>query len=403
MRVAIGLHSMLLGGSQINTIDLAAELRRRGHDVVVFAIDATPRSSSIQPVADAAGIEIQQLDPSGNLRAQAKAIGALVDNHRSEVLHVYHEHGHLGPVGAMVVSRRPAIGLVVTNWMMENTRWLPPHASLVVGFRDLRREASTYHRGPIHVIEPPVDLERDRPDPAAGAEFRRRHGLGDADVVGVIASRLDREMKLDSVVNSIRAVSLLGDVRLRLVIVGDGDAVGDIRDLAAEVNESLGRPAVLLVGQMHDPRPAYAAADFVLGMGGSALRALAFGTPLVVLGLGAFSSPFRPETLDYFLDHGFFGQLDADPDGVELASYIDELSSDDLRVERGLFGRAVVEERFGLDPLTTRLEQVYEEATANPTARWKRWVDVGYVTAYDIVHRRFPPSVRARLRSKLPL
>ena len=52
--------------------------------------------------------------------------------------------------------------------------------------------------------------------------------------------------------------------------------------------QTAGRQVVLLTGEIADPRPAYAAADVVVGQGGSALRGMAFGKPLVVVGEGRF-------------------------------------------------------------------------------------------------------------------
>ena len=57
LRVALGLHSLELGGSQVNTVDLAGELRRHGHYVVLWAIDDRPHKTSIRPVAANAGFE----------------------------------------------------------------------------------------------------------------------------------------------------------------------------------------------------------------------------------------------------------------------------------------------------------------------------------------------------------
>ena len=50
-----------------------------------------------------------------------------------------------------------------------------------------------------------------------------------------------------------------------------------------------GRQVVLLTGEIADPRSAYAAADVVVGQGGSALRGMAFGKPLIVVGEEGFS------------------------------------------------------------------------------------------------------------------
>ena len=95
---------------------------------------------------------------------------------------------------------------------------------------------------------------------------------------------------------------------VRLAIVGDGPAAAALQERAAHVNRRWGREVVKFVGPMHDPRPAYAAADVVLGMGSSALRALSIGRPVVVQGEDGFSKVFEPATLPYFCAHGMWGR-----------------------------------------------------------------------------------------------
>ncbi|MDF2491460.1 MAG: glycosyltransferase, partial [Microbacterium sp.] len=70
--------------------------------------------------------------------------------------------------------------------------------------------------------------------------------------------------------------------------MGDGPARAEIEQRAAAVNAECGEGTVVVTGNLDDPRPAYAAADIALGMGGSALRALAYGAPLIVQGEHGF-------------------------------------------------------------------------------------------------------------------
>ena len=93
-------------------------------------------------------------------------------------------------------------------------------------------------------------------------------------------------------------------VKVQLVVVGDGPARPAVEEAAAAANARAGRRVVVLAGEMVDPRPAYAAADVVLGMGGSALRGMAFGKPLVVAGVGGFWKLLTPDSAPLFLGAG---------------------------------------------------------------------------------------------------
>ena len=63
----------------------------------------------------------------------------------------------------------------------------------------------------------------------------------------------------------------------------------------------------MLIGAMVDPRPAYAAADVVVGMGGSALRGMAFAKPVIVVGEKNFAEVFDQDTAQGFYDRGIYG------------------------------------------------------------------------------------------------
>jgi glycosyltransferase involved in cell wall biosynthesis len=400
MRIAIGLHSPQLGGSQIATIDLARRLRCRGHHVEMFVIDQTFKTSAL-PLAEKAGFSVEILPAESTLLKQAARIRSFVTKHDSQVVHVYHEHHWLGALVALAVRPLAGRSAVVTNWMMENHRWIPPYVPLIVGFESLQDEAQALQRAPVWLIEPPVDTDSDRLDAAAGAAFRVEMDLAQDLVLAVMATRVDRAMKLDSILRSIAAVEALAATELRLVIVGDGDAMDVVEARATEANSTLGYRAVRLVGALHDPRPAYSAADLVLGMGGSAIRALAFGKPVIVQGEGSFSKTFDDTSLDYFLRHGFYGRADRETPVDLLTGQISAMLDPERRAELGEYGLQVVRERFSLEVMTSRLEEVYRSAIANPPSVWKRHADAAYVYGYDLSHRILPAGLKHAVRRRI--
>ena len=175
--------------------------------------------------------------------------------------------------------------------------YVPASVPLIMGTADLGGQARKVQKGGVWVIEPPIDVERDNPD-IDGSAFRRRHHVSDEEFLIVSVSRLALDLKLDALVRAIDAVDLLASAHpLKLVLVGDGPARDALEMRANAVNSRIGREVVLLPGAEMDPRSAYAAADLVVGMGSSALRAMAIGRPLIVQGEKAFSEIFEPETV----------------------------------------------------------------------------------------------------------
>ena len=138
-----------------------------------------------------------------------------------------------------------------------------------------------------------------------------------------------------------------------------------MESLAAQVNASVGRPVVSVLGAVDDPRPVYQSADVVLGMGGSALRAMAFARPLVVQGELGFWRLLDDGSLPQFLREGWYGLGDGSDGAPVLADVLARLHAQpQLRDRCATLARRVVVERFSLDSAAERLEQLYAEAVA---------------------------------------
>ena len=150
-----------------------------------------------------------------------------------------------------------------------------------------------------------------------------------------------------------------------MTVVGDGTARDIVADRAAKANALAGRRAVVLTGELFDPRPAYAAADIMLGMGGSALRALAFGRPLVVQGEQGFWELLTPQSVDLFLQQGWYGVADGTGGAERLTAILRTLVADpERRASLGAYGRTLAEERFSLTRAAEVQEDIYFEALA---------------------------------------
>ena len=229
--------------------------------------------------------------------------------------------------------------------------------------------------------------------------FRERYGIRDNDITLVTISRLDKWLKADSLHRTVDVVRTLGrDLpRLRFVIVGDGDVRTELDRAANETNAELGRPAVVLTGALIDPRPAYAAADIVVGMGGSALRGMAFRKPVVIVGDRGFSAPFNSETAASFYYTGIHGVGDGSSSNARLMKTIRGLAEqpDQLR-PLGEFSRQFIVKHFALDVVSASLAELYRTAVAIPPQFRVAAADGIRVVAEWARQRRFvPPAWRA--------
>lgn len=355
MRVVVYVHHMEIGGSQLNALELARETVARGHDVVVLA----PPGGALWDVAREFGLEMVTLPthltwPSPRNMAQAVAA---VRRLRADVVHAY----EWGPAIDVALGPHLLLGTpaVVTTLSMYVSGYIPRHVPLIVGTHQLAQEAATRYRD-VRLMEPPVDTVANAPGRGGGAAARARWGLEPDDVVLSVVCRLTDD--LDKTAGVLDAMDLVDRDRpgspLRLLVAGDGPRSADVAARAAAVNSRRGRQAVVVAGALDDPRPAYEAADVVLGMGSSVLKGMAFGKPVVVQGERGFWRRLDGQTLDTFLDQGWYGSGGA---GVpELTAALEPLVRDPgLRARLGVLGQRVVSERFSLTAAARQLEEVY--------------------------------------------
>lgn len=407
MRLLVGLHHLQLGGSQLNALDLARAMAARGHEVGIFGVQHDEPGPMVVRARDAGLPVWLARHPRERTRralpyrpAVARALTAAVREHRADLLHVYEYPLILdafhGP------HRRVGVPLAATVYAMDVPRWLPRYPPLVVGTQELVERAAAFRATPT-LIEPPVDTDSDDPAVVEGCAFRAEHGIAADELALVVVSRLEPDMKAEGISRAIGALALLRDPRLRLVVVGDGPAAAELETQARRVNAVLGRPAVLLPGALADPRPAYAAADMALGMGGSALRSMAFARPVIALGIGGFSRPVTPQTLDYFLQAGFYGIGGGDLAVEPLAEQIAALARDArLRASLGEWSRQVVLNRFSLKAAADALSEAYAAALAGQPGRLRRNREALRIAAHRAGAELTPQGLRRRIRPAVP-
>jgi glycosyltransferase involved in cell wall biosynthesis len=358
MRILVYPHMLSIGGSQLNAIELAATVRDHGHKVWVFGPPG-PLIDHIQQL----GLPYLPADEAPGSRPSPKLMGRLRQIVRAkhiDVVHAYEWPPALEAFYGPHLTQR--VPVVCTVMSMAVAPFLPRSMPLIVGTGQLRAAASERRTGLVTILEPPVDTVANHPG-IDGAGFRRQLGLDDGRLAVVIVSRLAKELKLEGLQTAIDVAGRLAtELPISLVIVGDGPARGVLEAMAETVNRRSGRPVVVLTGPLLDPRPAYAAADVVIGMGGSILRAMAFGKPAIVQGERGFFEVLGPGTAEQFLWQGFYGIGNGEGGQERLQRQLADLLGDAVaRESLGGFARELVCSRFSLERAGGAQEAIYRQ------------------------------------------
>ncbi|MGO9078304.1 MAG: glycosyltransferase [Streptosporangiaceae bacterium] len=368
MRVLVYPHTMILSGV-LNAVELAAAVRDRGHEVIVLS-----RPGPMVTMVRQLDLEHVPLDPRAKRMPSPLAAAQLASLAKKRKIDVVHGWEWPSAVEAFAGARLVlGIPVVCTVVSMSVAPFLPRTIPLIVGSEEIAENATAAGHASVRLIEPPVDAKANAPGFDAGS-FRTDFGLGPATLL-VVVCRLARELKLEGLLSACDAVGKMADsgMKIQLAIVGDGPARQQVEEAAAAANAAAGRQVVVLAGAMYDPRPAYAAADIVLGMGGSALRGMAFGKPLIVQGEHGFWELASAQTAPLFLHQGWYGVGPAGQGRAAGAMRLEEIVRglwDDSAAQTrlGKFGRDLVVSRYSLD----RAGLLQEEAYASAIEQLKR-------------------------------
>jgi glycosyltransferase involved in cell wall biosynthesis len=359
MRILVYPHTLSIGGSQLNAIELAAAVRDRGHEVWVFGAPG-PLTDHIREL----GLPYLPADEAPGPRPSPRLMGRLrqvVHAQHIDVVHAYEWPPALEAFyGPHLTQRVPVLCTVMS---MAVAPFLPRSMPLIVGTEQIQAAAASERRtGLVKVLEPPVDTVANHPT-IDGTDFRRQLGLDDGRLAVVIVSRLAKELKLEGLQTAIDVAGRLAtELPISLVIVGDGPARGVLEAMAETVNRRSDCPVVVLTGPLLDPRPAYAAADVVIGMGGSILRAMAFGKPAIVQGERGFFEVLGPGTAEQFLWQGFYGIGNGEGGQERLQRQLRDLLGDAVAREAlGGFARELVSSRFSLERAGGAQEAIYRQ------------------------------------------
>lgn len=398
MKILVFAHQLEVGGTQVNAIELSAALRDlHGHEVVLFAAPG--------PMADLVRARRLRFVPAPEARvypsrARMRALRQIVRQERFDVVHAWDWWQGLDAFYGVHVPWR--VPVVVSDMCMSFNRILPRSLPTTFGTPAMVDTARSFGHRHAELLLPPIDVRSNAPGAVDGRAFRREQQITDDEILVVCVSRFDESFKAESLRRTVAAVRSIGrDLPVRLALVGDGPLRMELQCLADASNTELGRRAVVLTGALLDPRPAYAAADLVIGMGGSALRAMAFAKPVVIVGEGGFSAPFTPETAAMFYHQGIYGTDAGTAGDTRLAAQVRSLLRHPDIQAIGDFSRAFVVRHFALEAASQRLSTLCERAAGEKTMPLAPVLDGLRSAAIWIRERRFIAAQKAFIPSSV--
>lgn len=347
------------GGMELHLLSLGAQLRQRGHRVVIAA---RPDGWVIQR-ARALGLET--FEATVRRQQDWTDFARYRDFLRRERVDVLHAHTNWDAVVPAAAARRAGVPVNVLSWHLPFPfkRRLGGHListwlyDRMVAVSDSVRDRHVRHGvppGKIVTIHHGTDIPAfdalTRPRAAVRAEF----GLSPAHVAVGIAGRVSKEKGHRDLLAALCRLAP-AHPSLRVVVIGSGIEEAPLREFAAELGVA---GQVIFTGFREDVNDVLNAVDVVTvpstweePCSAVVQQGMVLGKPVVGTRMGG-----TPE----MIVENETGLLVPPSDPDSLAAALARLADDAaLRARMGALGRARVEAQFSLSVMTDRIEDLY--------------------------------------------
>jgi glycosyltransferase involved in cell wall biosynthesis len=369
-----------VGGAALSVLELAAEQRRRGHEVLVVAGTIPAGEASMEHVArdlDLPYLRLpaltREVSPRHDLAA-VLALRRLIRRERPDVLHTHtSKAGTTGRVAALLAGNaRPRVvhtfhGHVLSGYFDTRRERVfrliergLAHATdrIVAVSEQVRDDLVRFRVAPpekIAVVQYGFDLDaRVQTSPEMARQKRAAAGLSATDFVVGWAGRLS---EIKRPLDLVRVAAKVDGSRL--LLAGDGELRPAVEQLAAELGLT---DRVRLLGYVDDIGSWYGAFDAFLltsaneGAPVVAIEALAAGVPVVATDAGGTRNVVDDGETGYLAP---VGALDT------LAELLERLRDDPaLRARLGATGAVRMRERFSTQRMADGFDAVYAEILA---------------------------------------
>lgn len=370
-----------LYGASRSLLRLSRRLRADGHRVVAVL----PARGPLAPELEQAGVAVECLPGLAvvnrssvhgirsvqfpyRLLASARVLARLI---RREGIELVHTNTALLPSAGLAARRcgvphvwhiRELFTEFCALWKLQ-WRIMNVLADRIVAVSGaVARQFPARCRGQVRIIHNGIPAsELSGIGAESGADFRRRHGLEGALLVG-LPGRINLRRKGQGVLLEAAARLRPRYPHARFLVIGSPFPGNEEhqRELERRIRDLRLEEYVLLTGELADMRPAYAALDVVTScsvlpeaLSGVVIEAMAMGKPVVGTAIGG-----TPEQVE----DGVTGLLVSPGDPHELARALDRLLSDaELRRRMGEAGRRRFLERFEFEGFYRRMLAVYSE------------------------------------------
>ncbi len=367
MNILMSLMQLDIGGAETHVVELAKELKRRGHKIVI-----TSNGGAYVEELEKNGIK-HCLVPLQNKKPQnvAKAFSLLKKIITDEKIDVVHSHARIPSFILGRIKRKMHFPFVTTAHGTFSTKyglkyitdWGDKTLAVSDDIKKYLMDNYGIKEEDITITVNGIDDKKFSPD-VEKTDAMREFALEDTDNAVVYVSRLDASCDHIAymLIESVKRLSSIVE-NLKCIIVGDGDDFENVKKLADEVNEAIGKNAIIMTGARTDVNKVISPAKLFVGVSRAALEAMSCGKPAIIAGTMGYIGLFDETKLDEGLYTNFCcrGCQEATTDLIaQDIGYFFGLWDDEQK-KLGEFARQTVLSHYSVKRMADDAEKVYKE------------------------------------------
>ena len=365
MKILMTLMGLEIGGAETHVVELARELSRQGHTVIVASNGGVYESVLSGLGIRHVKIPMHRRHPGDMLRS-LHLLRKLI---REEQPTLVHAHARIPAFLCGILHRQMGFPFLTSaHWVFEVTPllrlitdWGQRTVAVSEDIKTYLMEGYGVAPDQIHVTINAVDTETFSAAPrdeALAAEL----GLGSGPVIGHI-SRLDqsREQAARELI-ALMPRLLEQHPDAQLLIVGGGNEEESLRREAERINELAARKAIVMTGARTDIPRLIRLCDVFVGVSRAALEAISCEKPTILAGNEGYIGPFTPQVLADAQQSNFCCRGFAPIGGEKLLSDLLGLLSMEpgKRAELVRFGRELIGKDYSVEKMTRDYLNAYD-------------------------------------------
>lgn len=364
--ILLSLMQLNIGGAETHVVELAKELARRGHNIIV-----TSNGGVYVHELEEAGIKhytvpLQNKNPLNMWRAYRMLRQIILDEH----IDIVHSHARIPSFILGKLHKKMKFPFVTTAHWVFNTRhglkYLTDWGQQTIAVsEDIKKYLmDNYHIPEDHIIVTINGIDTNKFSPETECtNVCKEFDIHANDHVIVYVSRMDEDRSLAAkqLIDIVPALSAEIE-NLKVIIVGGGNDFSNVREKAAQINTQLHANRVVLTGPRTDINRFAASADLFIGVSRAALEAMAAEKAVIVAGNEGYIGLFSEEKLGVGIDTNFCcrGCEQSSPEKLQKDILRFFAMSPEEKQALGAYGRKLIQERYSVHRMVDDNIRLYE-------------------------------------------